>query len=315
MNAKSLTALLLSAVAACLTLARCDKADVQVDHLYIVASKPNVAPGDTVRLTLHAHPEDATAGFPKVDTIIWSSSDTTVATVDSKGTLIAKRFGSTVIKVVYGRFEPTKKIVVSGVAQVGDPHLLSFLLERFDTNHDGKLEGYEMVNTRGLDLTDIGKKTGGRVDMAGLDGFVNLQTLRIERMSMRGLDLASFRELEEVHIDACSLDTLDLRMNSKLRDVRIMGCPDLKAVILGSHEQFGPNNLYTFHCSRCDISEIDLSRCGRTLGDIAVDGNPRLATLDLSVDTMLHSVRYTCDVTNVIWPDSVDLDLIIQICE
>lgn len=311
---REMTALAATAIGIIATLlaAGCDKSDTKLHHIYITSRTDKLAPGDTTLMTVHPYPEDANTGFPNAP-LVWSSSDTTVATVSQSGILTALKFGQTTISVSFGPLEATRAIIVSTTAAMKDPLMLRFLLDRFDTNGDGVLEGYETASTAGLDLTDLGKWAGtDTVDMTGLDNFVNIQTLRIERLNMTGLDLRGLSQLREVHLDACGIESLDLRYCPHLRDIRIMACANLREVTIGSMAEFGRNDLRTLHISRCDIAELDLTRCGATLWDIDVTGNPRLASLDLSVDTMLHSAIYSCATTSVTWPEGVSLDEVIR---
>lgn len=293
----------------------CEKADVKLNHIYLTAETEKMAPGDTIRLSLHAYPEKANIGFPDAP-IIWSSSDTLVATVDQEGLVAALKYGQVTIKVTFGPLSATKTLTVSSVAGVGDSVLEKYLISRFDTNGDGVLEGYETASYTGLDLSELAALAGeDTVDMAGLYHFVNIQTLRIENVNMRNLNLFVFSQLREVHLDRCGISSLDLRQASQLTDVRIMSCSNLKEVLLGSYADYGANKLHTFQCSRCDISSLDLSRSGATLWDIDVAGNPRLSSLDLTVDTMVHSVVYSCGTTTVIWPENVEVSEIIKECQ
>ncbi len=311
----SRTAPLLLVTLATLLLASCDKSDVKLHHVYLTCRTDKLAPTDTTLFTLHPYPENATVGFPDAP-VIFSSSDTTVGSITQSGIFSALKFGTTTITANFGPLTATKLITVSSTANLPDQTLLSFLLDRFDSDHDGILEGHETASTTGLDLTDLSKSAANTtIDMTGLDNFVNIQTLRIERLRMQNLDLSKLHALREVHIDTCSLTTLDLRNCPNLTDIRIMACHNLQNVLLGSMQQYGANNLRTLHISRCDISSLDLSRCGATLWDIAVDGNPRLTSLDLSLDSMIHSIVYSCNITNVAWPTNINLSEVIQVCE
>lgn len=293
----------------------CEKGDTMLNHIYITSPTEKVAPDDTVFMTLHAYPEGANAGFPDAP-IVWSSSDTTVATVNQSGCVIALKFGYTTIRVDYGKLFAEKNVTVSNVAGFRDSNLSKFLLDRFDTNGDGILEGYETASYTGIDLSDlVNYAYSDTVDMYGLDNFVNVQVFRMERVNVKNLDFSLFPNLREVHLDACGIDEVDLRSATELTDVRIMACPNLKRVILGSYADYGKNNLRTFQCSRCDISELDLTRCGATLWDVDVAGNASLASLDLSVDTMLHSIVYSCEATTVSWPVGISLDAVYQECQ
>lgn len=302
---------LVAAILAALVVA-CDKGEVRLLRTYITANSYKVAPGDTTQMTLRPYPEDANAGFP--DAVVeWSSSDTSVAAVSPAGVFSALKYGQVVVTAVFGRFVAERQMTVSSVATFADPLLSRFLVERFDTNADGLLEGFETANVAGLDLTDLSSRAAGAVvDMSGLESFVNIQTLRVERLNMSGLDLRKFSRLRELHLDTCGVESVDLRLCHGLTDVRIMACRSLREVLLGSYADYGPNNLRTLHVARCDIEALDLSRCGATLWDIDVAGNPRLASLDLSADTMLHSAYYTCGSTAVTWPAGVELDEVIR---
>ncbi len=316
MSLKKIALVLTFGVALLVMLAACHSSDVKLNHIYIAAETYKVAPGDTLQLSLHAYPEDANTGFPN-DTIVWSSSDTTLAEVNQSGRLVAKRYGVVNIVVTFGPLTAKKEITISSKGQFADQRLLSFLLERFDTNSDGVLEGYETATYNGIDLTGLHKLAEDVVDMSGLENFSNLQVLRIERVKFKNLNLSAFTYLTELHIDTCVIaDTLlDLRFNSHLADVRIMACHDLKAILFGSYDTYGPNDLRTLHCSRCNVAELDLTRCGATLWDVDVTGNPRLSQLDLSPDSMIHSVNYSCAVTNITWPTNIEMEYVLQYCE
>ena len=81
MSLKKISLALTFGVALLVMLAACHSSDVKLNHIYIAAETYKVAPGDTLQLSLHAYPEDANTGFPN-DTIVWSSSDTTLAEVN-----------------------------------------------------------------------------------------------------------------------------------------------------------------------------------------------------------------------------------------
>lgn len=314
-HAKAILLVIAAVVIAVAAATSCERGDLMLNHVYITTATEKIAPGDSVQLSLHAYPEGANMGYPDAP-IIWSSSDTTVATVDQTGLVHALKYGVVTIRVDYGKLYAERTLTISEVTGYTDKALEQFLLDRFDKNGDGVLEGYETAKFTGIDLTDLRDYAGDdTVDLSGLTNFVNMQTLRIERINMTGLNFSFFPNLREVHIDTCGIETLDLRSAKHLTDVRIMACHSLKAVILGSYAEYGANNLRTFQCSRCDISELDLTRCGATLWDIDVAGNPNLSALDLSVDTMLHSAVYTCETTAITWPVDVEVENIIKECQ
>lgn len=315
LHVKSIVSVIAATLVAVFAISSCEKGDVMLNHVYITTATEKIAPGDSVQLTLHAYPEGANTGYPDAP-IVWSSSDTTVATVDQSGLVHALKYGQVTIRVDYGKLYAERKLTISEVTGYTDKALEKFLLDRFDKNGDGVLEGYETASFLGIDLTDLRDYAGDdTVDLSGLTNFVNMQTLRIERVNVTGLNFSNYPNLREVHIDTCGIETIDLRSAKHLTDVRIMACHSLKAVLLGSYAEYGANNLRTFQCSRCDISELDLTRCGATLWDIDVAGNPSLTALDLSVDTMLHSAVYTCGTTSITWPVDVEVENIIKECQ
>ena len=314
LHSSAIAVALVTAIVATL-FAACDKSDIRLDHIYLTAETEKIAPGDSVQVSVHAYPERANTGYPDAE-IVWSSSDTTVATVNQQGLVTALKYGHTTIKVTYGKMSAEKTLTISSLAGFADAALEKFLINSFDKNGDGVLEGYETASYTGIDLTGLVNYAGtDTVDMSGLGSFVNIQTMRIERINMKNLDLSIFDALREVHLDACGIESIDLRNAKHLTDVRIMACTNLREVLMGSYEEYGANNLRTFQCSRCNISSLDLTRCGATLWDIDVAGNPLLTSLDLSVDTMLHSAVYTCGTTGITWPVDVALDEIIQECQ
>lgn len=280
----------------------CVNHDVKLHHVYIVSDTEKIAPGDAVKLHLMAYPMDANTGFPH-DSIRWRSSDTTVAQISALGTLTALRYGQTTIYADYGPMRAEKTLRVSEVIELPSADLMAFLLDRFDTNHDGKLEGYETSTYTGLDLSELVKRVGARsVDLTGIECFNNLQTLRAEGISIRNVNLSRMTLLKSVQIERCSVDTIDLRGNPDIEDVRLNGCGKLRALLFGSYKEYGRNKLKVLQLRNCDLHELDLTRCGETLGNLECCHNPNLDKLDLSVDTCLFNVQYSV-FTDITWPD------------
>lgn len=291
----------------------CDKTEVRLHHIYLAPAVENLAPGESVQFEINAYPADATTGFP-TGTPVWSSSDTTVVSVSQGGLATALKYGVANVRVDYPHFSAERKLMVSAIAEIPDPHFFAFLLSRFDADHDGKIEGYETYSTTSLDLSAL-KLVGSKgVSFDGIENFPNLQIIRMEYVTINHLDLSRLHYLHTIDFEGCDIVSLDLRANSSIEHVRCLACPTLQEIVFGSYETHGRNNLSTLQCDRCDIRSLDLSRCGRTLGDIDCRHNPNLTTLDLSVDTMIHTVKYSADVTNVIWPD-VEVDIITRVTE
>lgn len=296
-------------------LPSCDKTDTKLHHIYLTSRTDKLAPGDTTQITAHPYPENATTGFPDAP-LVWASSDSTIASVTQTGLLSALKYGQTTITATFGPLTATKSITITDTAAIPNQKLLQFLLDQFDTNHNGALEGYETAPTTGLDLTPIAASViNDTIDLTGLNFFPNLQTLRIERLNITNLNTRQLPALQQLHIDSCYITQIDLTNNPQITDVRIMACRQLQQLTLGSYQQYGANKLRTLQVSRCDIQQLDLSRCAATLWDLAIDNNPRLTSIDLATDTMLHSLTYTCGQTSVSWPADIELDQITQTCQ
>lgn len=297
------------------TLTSCDKTDTKLHHIYLTSRTDKLAPGDTTQITAHPYPENATAGFPDAP-LVWSSADSAIASISQSGLLTALKFGQTSITATFGHLTATKAITITDTAAIANATLLQFLLDQFDTNHNGTLEGYETAPTTGLDLTPLASAAiSDTIDLTDLRFFPNLQTLRIERLNVTNLNTPELPALQQLHIDNCYIAQIDLTNNPDITDVRIMACPALQLLSLGSYQQYGANKLRTLQVSRCDVQQLDLSRSAATLWDLAIDNNPRLTSIDLATDTMLHSLTYTCGQTSVSWPLGIELDQITQTCQ
>ena len=290
----------------------CKKDDpTRLHHLYFSEFNNSLAPGEEFQMELKMYPEESTAGLPS-EPITWSSSDTTVATVSQTGLVSGIKFGQTDIVVTWGPFKLKERLYVTRVADIEDETFLNFILQRFDDNDNGKLDGKEVFSLIGLDLTEMKVAHETPVSLKGIDNFVNLQSLRMDKLKVTDMDLSRNTELRSLDMDDCEIDTIDLRFNAKITNVRCFSCPTLKAIIFGSMEEFGRNELTILHCENDDIENLDLSRAGRTLAEVRCNGNQRLTSLDLTADTTLITLKYSCETTNVALPEPfVPYDIII----
>lgn len=305
-------AALLAALAAALW--GCVNNDVKLHHVYIVAETEKVAPGDTLRLRLYAYPVGANVGFPN-DTVRWRSSDPGVADIDNGGVVTAHRFGQATFYADFGPFRAEKTLTISRIINLPSSELQEYLLERFDTNHDGLLEGYETASTTGLDLSEMSKKVGAKsIDLTGIECFTNLQTLRAEGVSIIHMDLSELPNLRSLWMERCNVDTIVLTGNPLLESVQLRNCPRLRSVQFGSMEEHGTNQLRLFQCRSCDLQTLDLSRCGATLGNVECCDNPMLGALDLSRDTTIYTVQYSV-FTDVKWPPIPESYYVAEVCQ
>lgn len=228
--------------------------------IYIAWNDVDVPIGERIQLEVRCYPDDASLGIPKVHPV-WSSSDTTVAVVGANGLLTTVGYGRTVVRVQWGGFRAERIIRVNAEVKMDDSFLQSLLLKRFDADHNGRLEGIEIENVTGLDLSDL--STGSHaVSFRGLEVFTRLNALKISAVNIGSLDISSFAHLERLDISqSYTFTKLDVRNCRRLRWLDCHACPNLESLVIGSYSEYGPCKLETLDCSRCNISSLDLSRC------------------------------------------------------
>lgn len=97
---------------------------IAIDSLTLNAKEKVLGKGETFKLTATITPENATN-----KTVSWTSSETTVATVDDKGNVTAVAEGNTVITAKAGMFTATCKILVVGNELTVTPATCELMLE------------------------------------------------------------------------------------------------------------------------------------------------------------------------------------------
>lgn len=272
-----------------LAIVRCSEDSEQsLVRTYFSAYDEVMLVGEQQQLIMMLYPANSTTNIPDAD-IIWSSSDTTVITVDQQGNLTAISVGQSTITVTWGNFIVEAVIEVDGSTDaIEDEIFLNYCLERFDTNGDGILQNLEVAYLVGLDLTDI-CTDDTCVSLAGIELFVSLQSLTFSRINVTYLDLSNNTELTDLNCSLTNLTSLDLSNNTKLVTLDCHGCESLTELTLGSYDDYETYMaLNSINCYRCAIETLDLSRCAdleyldcreNQLSDLDASACPRLIQL------------------------------------
>ncbi|MCM1272815.1 MAG: cellulase family glycosylhydrolase [Clostridium sp.] len=128
---------------------------------------------DTITVT--PLPEDAILGDVK-----FSSSDSGIAKVDSKGNVTAVQYGTTTITVKCGNFEQTCNVNVAYLTfkntnnSIGDSTLYNEITSKYDKNGDGLVTRDEI-----LDVTELDLHGKGLTSISGLNYFTGLKKLNL----------------------------------------------------------------------------------------------------------------------------------------
>lgn len=291
-----------------LAIIRCsEESEQSLVRTYFSAYDEVMLVGETQQLVMMLYPANSTRNLPDAD-IIWTSSDTTVITVDQDGNITALSVGKSTITVTWGNFVVEAVVEVDGSTEaIEDELFLNYCLERFDENGDGILQNLEVAYLVGLDLTDI-CSDDTCVSLAGIELFVNLQSLTFSRIDVTYLDLSKNTKLTDLNCSLTTITSLDLSNNTQLVTLDCHGCENLTELTLGSLDEEGTYMaLNTLNCYRCAIETLDLSRCAdleyldcreNQLSDLDASGCPRLIQLSCSsnnISTITLAADYDWD--------------------
>lgn len=258
--------------------------------IYFDFHKYKMAVGDTMELTICYYPEKTNCGIPDVDAV-WTVNNESLARVEKTGDLtarlIAEDIGIISVTAAIGGFKTTTKITIDSNNILPDVRFMDFCLSHYDANEDGILQGTEVCDIVGIDVTELGDRDLP-VSFEGIEIFKRLQTFKGRHIIYENLDLSKNIYLREIDISLSQIEKLDLRNHSELVWLDCHGCENLKIIDFGNGEV---NHMNWLNCSRCDIRTIDLSRCGR-LNYIDCSSN-RIEKLDLSGNLLLRQI--TCN--------------------
>lgn len=190
--------------------------------------------------------------------------------------------------------------------RIPDPAFRAYVLDKFDTDRDGRISRAEAEAVTEIDISGTWDDFSARKGVTSLEGiqyFPNLRKLICAANDIAALDLAQNRELEELDCCANSLTQLDLTQNTKLKKLTT-GADDetgflkdnlaqlslpqkgtLEELYCGGHKLAalnlsGQTQLKTAVCCECsELTSLNLSGCER-LKELICRQN-KLSRLDL----------------------------------
>lgn len=272
--------------------------------VYLEYHSESMAVNDTMNIHLMFYPEGANSGIPQQ--ISWSSSDTSVISIQPNpdnfyhAILKGNKVGIAEITcnlhdgVPEQGFKTTTTITVDTENLLPDYNFMTFCLQHFDSNHDGKLQGIEVSDVIGIDATEL-EAQNAAISFQGIEIFQALRTFKATHLTISYLDLSHNPLINNIDVSESHIQTLDVSHNHELKYLDCHACPNLTNLILGSNKQFGHNYINTINCQRCNLSSIDLSRCS-LMTYIDCSGN-HLTQLDLS--NSLAITQITCYGNNI----------------
>ena len=282
------TLLILSMVL--LIFASCDKDyNKPLLDIYIAWEETELLIGDEVYFEVRYYPDGASKNIPKTP-VVWSIGDTTIASIDQHGHLVAKYYGTTEVTAQLGGFTAHKRVRVNTIIEVEDAAFQALLNKRFDKNNDGMVEGLEIEDIVGLDISELSTYSKP-VSLRGLELFGRLTYLKISAVNISYLDLSQFSELKELDISQSIISSLDVSQLNQLKVLDCHACSNLKTLTIGDINEYEPNKLEVLNVARCSISELNLSRCKKLEYIDCSDNN--LTSLNLSASPKISQI--TCD--------------------
>lgn len=267
---------------------------VLVTRLAVVPQVAAIEAGSWSIVSASIAPENATN-----KSVRWSSSDTSVARVDTDGKVTAIKAGgtATITCATQDGSNRTASCTVSVVTadpdnilngkNIPDPVFLAYCigqLSRWDSNKDGKLYADEARAVKSIDVANVRGTTISSLEGIGL--FSGITYLDCSLNNLTSLDVSGNSSLTELYCNNNNrLSSLDLSGFTALTVLNCSGC-DLSVLNLSRCTR-----LVDLKCHNNDLVSLDLSRCG-ALTYLDVDNND-LVSLDLTGNRTLKGL--ICD--------------------
>ena len=223
---------------------------VAVKNIYLSESSLTLIKGETTILKAVVEPDDAT---DKV--VVWSSSDESIATVNSEGVVSSLKDGEVVITAKAGECMAACSVTVSSIIEFEDSAFKSYCLGKFDDNGDGEISMDEA-----LKITTIWVSSDSITSLKGIEYFPNL--VKLSCCGSRG----QYAKFKDELICSGQLTSLDVSMNKELK---YLDC----------------SVNYISELNLDDNTRLDTLRCGlNKLTSLTVNRMPDLKYLDCSAN-------------------------------
>ena len=162
--------------------------------------------------------------------------------------------------------------------EIADEKFKQYLLENFDSNDDGDISSEEAEAVTYMDCSNLEIES-----MAGLEYFVNLDTLLCTNNQLTALDLSNNVALKFVDCSGNKLTGLDMGNNTLLTELNCMN-NELATLEVGNNTA-----LANLNCSGNQLDALDISQ-NTALTTLNVSGN-QLEALDISQNTALVNLN------------------------
>lgn len=281
-----------------------DEGEKYLRDVYFASHSEVLGVGKSEQLRVMFYPEGSNAGIPD-EPKRWESSDEAIVTVDSAGVIYGESPGIAMVTMWLGSFRAMTEIYVDEVYEFSDSLFLNYCLSEFDDNGDGELQGLEVFDVEGLDVTGLAKHEKW-ISLEGIEKFKSLKKLKVSGLLISEMDLSQNKELRDLDCSLAKIETLDLTSNSKLEILDCHGCENLSSLKIGSYDEYGKCNLNVINCFGCSIGELDLSRC-EFLEYIDCRNN-KLTRLDVSSSPLLTQLSCSGnEISEIIFADGFDM--------
>lgn len=262
--------------------------NVPASSVSISKTKADLTVGETLQLIAVPVPSNTTD-----KTIVWKSSNTSVANVSSSGLVTAIAAGTTHITATCGVVQATCVInVTAPVALVVFDDLIfkSYCIRNFDKDNDREISLDEAKAIKKINVNAMEIKS-----LKGIENFSSLMSLYCSDNHISTLNLSGCPDLGWLECNSNEISKLDLSScpkmkglycnTNKLKELDVSRCPNIVVLDCGNNEinSFnikGCKLLETINCCSNHINSLDLSECGNLY--YLYCNNNNLTTLDVS---------------------------------
>ena len=256
--------------------------NVPVTSIALNTSSASLKVGDTKQLSATVSPSNATD-----KSVSWSSSNSSVASVNSSGLVTAKGAGTATITCRANDgsgVQATCNVTVSEPVTISinstnfpDGNFRNYLLEQ-DYGKDGKLTGGEIK-----DITYIWVNAKNISSLKGIELFTALTSIQCNGNQLTTLDISMNTALTSLDCFNNKLTALDVSKNTALTELWCMG-NQLKALDVSKNTA-----LTSLDCSDNQLTALDVSR-NTALTSLNCSFN-QLTALDVSKNTALTELE------------------------